>query len=142
MDRGAIQSSPVLCRGLCAGRPVCQERVGTAALCVRQSVQQICARLVAAEAGSARKDGKTALILAAMADQETALVLAASDTDGHCSRGCQHRSTDQPASLRRSRHPERHRSNTYRGVLEDAALVKMLCPYEKELQLADGELPM
>ena len=45
-------------------------------------MQQICARLVAAEAGSARKDGKTALILAAMADaRDAALVLAACEKE-------------------------------------------------------------
>ena len=52
--RGAIQNSSVLCRGtaytaallltaesgLRAGRPVCQERVGMTALCVRQAVRQ------------------------------------------------------------------------------------------------------
>ncbi|ESU45749.1 Variant-specific surface protein [Giardia duodenalis] len=38
-------------------------------------------------------------------------------TDGHCSEGRRHRGTGQPASLRKSRRPERRRSNTSR-ILE------------------------
>ena len=75
----------------------------------------MCRVLVAAEAGSVRKDGKTALILAAVATKRLPLSWPAHRWL-YCSEGLQHRGTGQPASLRRSRRPERHRSNTYRGV--------------------------
>ena len=89
---------PVLCRGTActAALLLTAEGCVLAALCVRERVigctyvcgrlaADMCKVLVAAEAGSVRKDGKTALILAAMADQETPRLRPAHR--GHCSRG-------------------------------------------------------
>ena len=107
-----------------------------AALCVRQACSRVCKVLVAAEAGSVRKDGGTALVPAAGLTRR--LPVCCQHTDGHCSEGLsaqKHRSAslvkEKPASREAplqciSRHPR------------SAALVEMLCPYEKELQLADG----
>ena len=108
-----------------------------------------CVKLVA---GSVRKDGKTALILAAMADaRDAALVLAACekeagqrDTNGFTALmgAVQHRNTDLARLLLRREAGVQKNDGTaaihIAVFLEDAALVKMLCPYEKELQLADG----
>lgn len=149
--RGATQSGPVLCRGTawhCCSSPhcrvgparwprsLCARSKGQAALCVRQACSRVCKVLVAAEAGSVRKDGGTALVPAAGLTRR--LPVCCQHTDGHCSEGLsaqKHRSAslveEKPASREAplqciSRHPR------------SAALVEMLCPYEKELQLADG----
>ncbi|ESU40307.1 Mismatch DNA repair ATPase, partial [Giardia duodenalis] len=62
------------CRGLCIGRPVCPGASGTAArMCAAEANAAECARLVAGLCG----DGGTALAPAAVADQETARLLPA-----------------------------------------------------------------
>ncbi|ESU39933.1 Ubiquitin-conjugating enzyme E2 [Giardia duodenalis] len=127
------------CRGLCIGRPVC------AAGCAAE-----CARLAA----GLRGDGGTALILAAMADaRDAALVLAACekeagqrDTNGFTALmgAVQHRNTDLARLLLRREAGVQKNDGTaaihIAVFLEDAALVKMLCPYE-ELQQPMAELP-
>ena len=113
----------------------------TALMCAAEAnAADMCKVLVAAEAGSVRKDGKTALILAAVADaRDAALVLAVRRRQASATqmalllRGLpaqRHRS----ASLTEEEpHPERHRSSTSRRP-RSAVLVATLCPYEKELQ--------
>ncbi|ESU43000.1 Short chain dehydrogenase [Giardia duodenalis] len=122
--RLSSRRAEVLLRAVCAMQrdcvhccPVCPGASwhDCAYVCGRLAAD-MCKVLVAAEAGAVRKDGKTALILAAMADQETPRLRPAHR--GHCSEGRRHRGTGQPASLGRSRRPERHRSNTHRGILE------------------------
>ena len=122
----------------CVLAALCARSGGQAALCVRQRpMQQICARLSWLQRQG--RCGKTALILAAVADaRDAALVLAVRRRQASATqmatalRGCRHRGTDQPASLRRSRHPERHRSRHIADP-RSAALVRILCPCE-ELQ--------
>ncbi|ESU39896.1 Serine/threonine protein kinase, partial [Giardia duodenalis] len=81
--------------------------------------------------------------------RDAALVLAACekeagqrDTNGFTALmgAVQHRNTDLARLLlRREAGVQRGAAAIHIAVfLEDAALVKMLCPYEKELQLADG----
>ena len=152
-SRSANSEQPCAVQRDCVGLlPFSSRRVGSARWppcvpgargrlhCVRQRpCSRVCRVLVAAEAGSVRKDGKTALAPAAVADaRDAALVLAvrrrqASATQRPLLEGCRHRGTGQPASLRRSRRPERHRSSTSRRPRR-AALVVTLCPYDKELQ--------
>ena len=98
-----------------------------------------CGRVCRARGRSVRKDGKTALAPAAVATKRLP-VCGQRDTNGFTApRGCRHRGTDQPASLRRSRRPERRRSSTSRRP-RSAALVEMLCPYEEQQPMV--ELPM
>ena len=93
---------------------------------------RVCGRPCRARGRSVRKDGRTALAPAAVATKRLP-VCGQRDTNGFTAlRGCRHRGTGQPASLRRSRRPERRRSSTSRRP-RSAALVRMLCPYE-ELQ--------
>ena len=69
MDRGATQSS-LCCVEVCTLAALCtRKRVGMTALmyAAEANAADMCRVLVAAEAGSVRKDGKTALILAAVA---------------------------------------------------------------------------
>ena len=150
--RGATQSGPVLCRGTACTAALLLTaesglRVGLGpcvpgargrlhCVCGRGQCSRVCKVLVAAEAGSVRKDGGTALVPAAGLTRR--LPVCCQHTDGHCSEGLsaqKHRSAslvkEKPASREAplqciSRHPR------------SAALVEMLCPYEKELQLADG----
>ena len=113
-------------RGLCAGRPVCQERVGmTARVCGRPAADLCRAR------GWSARGRRDTLAPAAVATKRLPLSWPAHR--GHCSRGCRHRGTGQPASLRRSRRPERHRSSTSRRP-RSAALVTMLHPYGEPQQ--------
>ena len=121
-----IRSSPVLCRGTawgCCPSPHC--RVGSARWppCVpgargrlhvcAAGLQQICAELAA----GLRGDGGTLLLLLPWRPRDYPC-LGQRDTNGFTALmgAVQHKDTGQPASLRRSRRPERHRSNTYRGV--------------------------
>ena len=137
-----IRSSPVLCRGtawgccpsphgraLCAGRPVYQERGAGCTVCAAEANAAECARLAAAEAGL-RGDGGTLLLLLPWRPRDCPVCCR---TQRPLLEGRRHRGTGQPASLRRSRRPERHRSSTSRRP-RSAALVEMLHPYEKELQ--------
>ena len=146
-----IRSSPVLCkegtawsccphcRGLCAGRPVCQERVGMTALCVRQA----CSRHVQGSRGcggrSVRKDGKTALAPAAVATKRLPLSWPA--TQRPLLRGLpaqRHRS----ASLVEEEPASREAPQQHIAASRSAALVTMLHPYDKEPQQPVAELPM
>ena len=164
MESKCYSEQPVLCRGLRAQLPRC--RVGSTrwppcvpgaswhdcTVCAAGHAADMCRVLVAAEAGSVRKDGKTALGPAAMADaRDAALVLAACekeagqrDTNGFTALmgAVQHRNTDLARLLLRREAGIQKNDGTaaihIAVFLEDAALVKMLCPYEKELQLADG----
>ena len=102
-------------------------------VCGRGQCSRVCKVLVAAEAGSVRKDGGTALVPAAGLTRR--LPVCCQHTDGHCSRGCRHRGTGQPASLRREAGIQRGTAAVHIAVFpEDAALVRILCPYEEELQ--------
>ena len=77
------------------------------ALCVRQGVQgsrQVCA-----------ERWKDSSCSCCRGDQETARLRPAHR--GHCSRGCRHRGTGQPASLRRSR-IQRGTAAAHRAILE------------------------
>ena len=116
--RGATQSSPVLCRGLRAGRPVCPGASGRLhCVCGKyvQGSRQVCAG----------PEGQL-LVLLPWLTQETPPVSWLCEGGRparhkwlYCSEGlCSTETQILPASLRRSRHPERHRSNTYRGILE------------------------
>ena len=102
------------CRGLCTGRPACPGASGRLhCVCGRGHAAE-CARLVAAEAGSARKDGKTALIPAAGLTRRRPVC---GRTQRPLLEGRRHRGTGQPASLRRSR-IQRGTAAAHRGVLE------------------------
>mgnify|MGYP004664797443 CR=1 FL=1 len=98
-------------------------------VCGRGQCSRVCKVLVAAEAGSVRKDGGTALVPAAVADQETARLLPAHRRP--LLEGRRHRGTDPPASLRRSRHPERHRCSAYRAILEALPWSRCCVPMKK-----------
>ena len=138
-----IRSSPVLCRGtawgccpsphcrgLCAGRPVCQERVGMTALCVRQGVQgsrQVCA-----------ERWKDSSCSCCRGDQETALVLAS--TQRPLLEGLPAQRHRSASLVEEEPHPERHRSSTSRCFSKR-------CPGHDATSLwgaaaAGGELPM
>ena len=125
-----IRSSPVLCRGLrallprcrglCAGRPVCQERgAGHAADMCR------------ARGRSVRKDGKTALILAAVATKRRRPCLGQRDTNGHCSEGCAAQRHRSAGLTEEEPHPERHRSSAHRGVLAVLPWSRCCVPMKK-----------
>ena len=139
-----IRSSPVLCKegtawGCCPSphaegcvlAALCARSEGQAALCVRQSVQgsrQVCAGTEGRSCSCCRGDQETARLRPA----HRLPLLRGLPAQRHRSAGL---TEEEP-------HPERHRSSAYRAILEDAALVEMLCPYEKELQQPVAELPM
>ena len=112
---------------------------GTAARVCGRPAADMCKVLVAAEAGSVRKDGKTALAPAAVADaRDAALVLAACekeagqrDTNGFTALmgAVQHRGTDPPASLGEAASreaPQQHIADPRR-----AALARCCAPMKK-----------
>ena len=105
------ETALMLCaEGLRALLPFSSRRVGSARWppCVpgaRGTAARVCGRpcgrVCRARGRSVRKDGRTALAPAAVATKRLPLSWPAHR--GHCSRGCRHRGTGQPASLRRSR---------------------------------------
>ena len=129
MGSRSANSEQLLCcaEGLRAGRPVCQERGAGCTVCAAEANAAGCAGLAAGLCG----DGGTALAPAAVATKRLPRLRPAHRWP--LLEGRRHRGTDRPASLRRSRRPERHRSSTSRRP-RSAALVEMLHPYEKELQ--------
>ena len=134
---------------VCALAALCARSEGHGCTCVRQA----CSRHVQGSRGcggrSVRKDGKTALAPAAVADaRDAALVLAVRRRQASATqmalllRGLpaqRHRSAslveEEPASREA---PQQHISRRPRS----AVLVATLCPYEKELQQPVAELPM
>ena len=129
--------SPHAESGLRAGRPVCQER-GAGCTCVRQA----CSRHVQGSRGcggrSVRKDGKTALAPAAVADaRDAALVLAVRRRQAGATqmalllRGLPAQRHRSASLVEEEPHPERHRSSTYRGVLEVLPWSRRCVPVKK-----------
>ena len=84
-----------------------------------------------------RKDGKTALIPAAGLTRRRPVC---GRTQRPLLEGRRHRGTDPPAPLGEAGVQKNDGTAAIHiaTFLEDAALVRMLCPYKKELQLADG----
>ena len=132
MESKCYSEQPVLCRGLCTGRPTAEGCV-LAALCARERGAgcTVCAAglqqsVQGSRGRSARKDGKTALILAAMADARDCPCLGCLRkggrparhkwlycSDGGCAaqrhRSCQASVEEKPAS-RKTMAPQQHTS--------------------------------
>lgn len=143
-----IRSSPVLCRGtawgccpsphaesgLRAGRPVCQERGAQLHVCAAGRAAG-CAGLAAGLCG--KMEGQLLLLLPWLTQETPPLSWLCEGGRParhkwlYCSEGCRHRGTGQPASLRRSRRPERHRSSTYRAILEVLSWSRRCVPVKK-----------
>ncbi|ESU41887.1 Ribose 5-phosphate isomerase [Giardia duodenalis] len=125
--RGAIQSSPVLCRGTaCTAVPTAEGCV-LAALCVRQAVRQSVQGSRQACAGT---EGQLLFLLPWLTKRRPVCGQHAEATARGAS-AQRHRSAslaeEKPASREA---PQQHTSRRHRS----AALVETLCPYEKELQ--------
>ena len=121
------------CRGLCIGRPVCQERVAGCTVCAARCAAG-CARLVAAEAGSVRKDGGTALGPAAGL---TRRLPVCGRTQRPLLEGRRHRGTDPPAPLGEA--ASREAPQQHIADLRRAALARRCVPVRS---CSRGELPV
>ena len=127
--RGATQSGPVLCRGLCIGRPVCSGARGRLRCVCGRPCGRVCKVLVAAEAGSVRKDGGTALVPAAGLTRR--LPVCCQHTDGHCSEGLSAQKHRSASLVEEEPHPERHRCSAYRAILEALPWSRCCVPVKK-----------
>lgn len=148
--RGATQSSPVLCRGTARTAAPLQRAVywppcvpgsewQAARMCAAEAnAADMCKVLVAAEAGSVRKDGGTALVPAAGLTKRRPV--CGQHTEATDLRGCatqRHRS----ASLAEEKpHPERHRCSAHRCILEVLPWSRRCVPMRS--CSSRGELPM
>ena len=110
-------------RGLCAGRPVCQER-GAGCTCVRQAVRQG----VQGSRGRSVRGRRDSSCSCCRGDQETPPLSWPARHRWPLLEGRRHRGTGQPASLRRSR-TQRGTAAIHIAVFpEDAALVRCCVP--------------
>ena len=158
-SRGAnSETALVLCRGTActAALLLTAEGCVLAALCARERVigcTYVCGRLAAdmckvLVAGLCGKTERQLLLLLPWLTQETPPLSWLCEGGRparhkwlYCSEGCRHRGTGQPASLRRSRRPERHRSSTYRAILEVLSWSRRCVPVKKS-RSSRGELPV
>ena len=98
-------------------------------VCGRGQCSRVCKVLVAAEAGSVRKDGGTALVPAAGLTRR--LPVCCQHTDGHCSEGLSAQKHRSASLVEEEPHPERHRSSAHRGVLEALPWSRCCVPMKK-----------